>query len=927
MTKERSEGGGTEPWLARERRALEILAAALQAPGERRSGLVASLCADDQRLRSRVERLLMHDRDADESLGTPASWPGLPRAGSCAGPAPDAAGSEPSDAPLLAPGTCLGDYVVEGYLAGGGHGEVYRARQRSLGRRVALKVMPARRVSRADRERFLRGARVIGRIHHPHLAEVYGCGEDAERRLLYYSMRFVEGVTLHALLAELAGGGGAPTGRTRAVLARFLEVAEALGELHANGLVHRDVKPMNILLESPASGSPWDGRAVLVDYELLRRWDSEQARWTRWVSPAYAAPEQLRAEAVDARVDVFGLGLCMHDVLSARLPEHRARGTEQGLELLGELVPRIDPDLEALVDRAVSPDPGRRHPDGATLARDIAAWLRGDPLDATRVSRRERAGRWLRRNPGQVARWGVRAAAVLAVLGVLAGALVPTWHVLAGAHSVRRAWAEGDLLAIEGGLVQVPAWLDRWLFEGPIHELVQEVRDPERPSPGASVAGRRNEEGAPLLLAARYLGRDGLEAHPDLARFFEWALRSKALASDAIRLLGLLYLECPDTEPSAVDSSSALRERLTASLDDERIPVSARLFALTALGGCGTDATIAPVLAWMEDDGLSSESPGPEHVRLALCCLGMLVRRSEPCGYLDGLLARDLDDLLSRASAAALRALEKPGPDLGTAAALEDLFTTIIYACRTAGRELPRVPAPLLSGRPFLSYRAALRDPELARELMDVQRLRSLVEQRDGRSFVQELGQVVGLFGDAALAVGVRELLPELAHHDPAYVRWFDERFALGHGSAPEVYRGIPETWLPDEPSRLGSFFRQSQLPSEPVATEHGGDPGGQVLATWRFHGGRARTEALARGIELRCGDLEGDALDPADGWLCLAAFGQSEVRLRFSSLPRLRAMPSLYLRFQKGCRAQLPFGGEAFIRIGLDGRCWRATW
>jgi serine/threonine protein kinase len=306
---------------------------------------------------------------------------------------PSAHGSASS----IAAGTVMGDFVVESLIARGGMGVVYRARQQSLGGRdVALKVLPLEGVSPKSQERFRREARAAAEVHHPNLAAVYGFG--AEEGILFYAMQLVEGPSLRDVLEDLARRReqvrAQPEYRTAVGWAR--DVAAALDALHRRGLVHRDVKPSNIMLAHTAEhpGEWPDAPAILVDFGLVRRVDSHTLTEgsISAATPSYAAPEQLIGIEVDARADVFGIGVTLHDLLSARLPSERLQAAA-GLEPIESLVPGIDRDLAAIVGKATDPKPEWRYAHAGALLEDLNAWLDGRPVSARRMGVIERTRR------------------------------------------------------------------------------------------------------------------------------------------------------------------------------------------------------------------------------------------------------------------------------------------------------------------------------------------------------------------------------------------------------------------------------------------------------------------------------------------------------------------------------------------------------
>ncbi len=216
--------------------------------------------------------------------------------------------------PELSAGELLGGCRVEGVIARGGMGVVYRAVQLDLQRPVALKVIAGDRAGDPEfRERFERESRMAAAIDHPNVVPVYAAGED--RGALYIVMRFVPGSDLHALIKRQ---GRLPAQRSAAIVA---QVAAALDAAHAAGLVHRDVKPANVLLAD-------DGEhAYLSDFGLMRALDpqvplTDSGRWMGTVD--FAAPEQLSGERVDARSDVYSLGSVLFAALTGAPPFARA---------------------------------------------------------------------------------------------------------------------------------------------------------------------------------------------------------------------------------------------------------------------------------------------------------------------------------------------------------------------------------------------------------------------------------------------------------------------------------------------------------------------------------------------------------------------------------------------------------------------------
>ncbi|HWC26111.1 MAG TPA: protein kinase, partial [Solirubrobacteraceae bacterium] len=276
--------------------------------------------------------------------------------------------------PELTPGDLLGGCRVEALIARGGMGAVYRAVQLGLQRTVALKVIAADHAADAEfRDRFARESRMAAAIDHPNVVDVYAAGED--RGALYIVMRYVPGSDLHALIRS---AGRLPAPRATAIVS---QVAAALDAAHAAGLVHRDVKPANVLL---AEGD----HAYLSDFGLMRPLDP-QAPLTdsgRWIgSVDFASPEQLAGEPVDARSDVYSLGCVLFAALTGAPPFARATVPATLLAHLHDPPPRpsasgAPADFDRVVARALAKAPDERYPSAGDLGRAARAAARGEPV-------------------------------------------------------------------------------------------------------------------------------------------------------------------------------------------------------------------------------------------------------------------------------------------------------------------------------------------------------------------------------------------------------------------------------------------------------------------------------------------------------------------------------------------------------------------
>jgi serine/threonine protein kinase/streptogramin lyase len=281
-------------------------------------------------------------------------------------------------------GSVLGGYRVEGVAGEGGMGRVYRATQIGLGRQVALKlIMPELAMEPDFRERFARESRLTAAIEHPNVIPVYEAGEADGR--LFIAMRWVEGTDLRSVILR---EGPIDPERTVAIVE---QVAAALDAAHAGGLVHRDVKPANVMLSS-AHGRE---HVYLMDFGLTKRTASVGGltRTGAFVgTPDYMAPEQIKGEHTDARSDVYALGCLLFNVLSGRPPFDRDTEVAKMYAQLHDpppsvvrMVPGTPPGLDAVVSRALAKQPDERYPSAGDLGKAARAALTGaDPVEPER---------------------------------------------------------------------------------------------------------------------------------------------------------------------------------------------------------------------------------------------------------------------------------------------------------------------------------------------------------------------------------------------------------------------------------------------------------------------------------------------------------------------------------------------------------------
>lgn len=382
----------------------------------------------------------------------------------------------------------LQGYSIVRELGRGATGQVWLALQGALGSRpVALKVLlPSFVASRRGRQRFLGEAQALARVRHDNVVPIYEVIERDE--ICAYAMEWVDGHSLAALIAYLrfsgstesgAGGGrvlraksflaGAPDSRLAfeaaswpQLVARIgIDVARALTAVHGAGLVHRDVKPSNILLRR-------DGRAILSDFGLVR--DAESSHHTltgEFVGTlAFASPEVLRGEhaSVDQRSDVFSLGATLYQALVLELPfgssspsEVQSRAEAGAFRPLRKLDPKLPRDLETIVAKALDADPMRRYPSASDLADDLERLLALQPIRARRAGPIARTLKSVRRNSRTFIGSVAGALVGLGVASYLGWAIYQNSQrpVLAAEH-LKRAHYEliGSALGTQGFLAQ-----------------------------------------------------------------------------------------------------------------------------------------------------------------------------------------------------------------------------------------------------------------------------------------------------------------------------------------------------------------------------------------------------------------------------------------------------------------------------------------
>ena len=422
-----------------------ILEAALDLPPADRNAFLEKRCGSDSALRQEVESLIVADDLAGSFLDPPAS--------------------------AVAPSRRIGDYEILREIARGGMGVVYAARQTRLDRVVALKVMNGGSFARDTHvARFEVEAHAAANLAHPNIVPIHEIGEQDGCH--YFSMALVDGTTLADRLAH-----GSLTPRDAALL--IAKLARAVHHAHQHGVLHRDLKPTNVLLDR--SGEPH-----LTDFGLAKLLERDVALTATDVimgTPAYMSPEQARGDpgTVTTATDVYGLGAVLYECLAGRPPfTGKTIADVMHDVLMSEVTPpstvnaRVDRDIETICLKCLEKEAVARYASAAALADDLDRYVRHEPIVARPSDVWQRAAKWARRRPAIAA---LTAGLALALVGGLAGI---TWQWRRAEGEAVRAMRAAEALR-QGSYVSEIGVAYQAYDAGKI-ALARELLDRQRPS-------------------------------------------------------------------------------------------------------------------------------------------------------------------------------------------------------------------------------------------------------------------------------------------------------------------------------------------------------------------------------------------------------------------------------------------------------------
>ncbi len=389
----------------------------------------------------------------------------------------------------------FGDYELLEEIARGGMGVVYKARQVSLNRLVAVKmILGGSFAGDLTVQRFRREAEAAANLDHPNIVPIHEVGEHQGQQ--YFSMKLIDGPSLAQRLKGRSPACGIGKAEQQEAAKLLATVARAVHHAHERGILHRDLKPGNILLD--AAGEPH-----VTDFGLARRIDGDSGLTQPNAilgTPSYMAPEQAAGKKdLTTRADLYSLGAILYEQLTGRPPFQAETPLDTILQVVGHepvaprtLNPQLDADLEAICLKCLAKEPHERYESAAALGEDLERWLSGEPVRARRHTIRSRVWRWLGR-PERMRDAGIAAilsAAYLSLnpadrnapifsadgrlaplIGVAMTWALPLLFLWIGIRTIyRKAWAvwSGFLLSMVITASVMACTLIPWSWRGPV---------------------------------------------------------------------------------------------------------------------------------------------------------------------------------------------------------------------------------------------------------------------------------------------------------------------------------------------------------------------------------------------------------------------------------------------------------------------------
>lgn len=360
-------------------------------------------------------------------------------------------------------GDRFGDYEIQEVLGWGGMGVVYKARQVSADRAVALKVIRSDRLSDLTSQqrsetvaRFQREARAAAGLEHDHLVTVYDVGEVDGRP--YYSMQLVHGQTLATVTRD------GPL-QDRLAAEYIKTTVQAVQAAHERGILHRDLKPQNMILDAQSN------RVLVTDFGLAKLYDADVSATKTgdiFGSPPYMPPEQAKSSgSVTTAADIYGLGATLYQLITGRPPFQATTVVDTLKQVMEQepvspriLNPTVGRDLETICLKCLEKEPTRRYETARELADDLDRFLKYEPVAAQPIGRLERGWRWCRRHPAHAGMLAFACVALLAIVGV--GVALAYQDQLHNAND-KLATANSSLETVNGQLETTNAKLQRAL--------------------------------------------------------------------------------------------------------------------------------------------------------------------------------------------------------------------------------------------------------------------------------------------------------------------------------------------------------------------------------------------------------------------------------------------------------------------------------